>query len=161
MCACVCYNKIQMLRKKLKLTEIDEKSSKGKQKSIKSPSYWKGLYEIECRMNAQFNQINFIRGQVAAVYNPVEYAAELHCAYLEKYLTGPKNCLFIGMNPGPWGMVQTGVNTNLNLESLQIFLHIHHANIFMCSFRNINMPCFNLPNFDIILGTIWSCSSGT
>lgn len=97
-----------MLRKKLKLADIDEKSSKGLQKVAKT--YWQGLYAIECRMNEQFNQINFIKGQVAAVYNPIEYAAELHCAYLEKYLTGRKNCLFIGMNPGPWGMVQTGVN---------------------------------------------------
>lgn len=117
-----------MLRKKLKLQKYDnslqtdgsEENSdadnvKTKRKAIpvtstmKGNTFWKGFYEIECRLNDKLRSINFVRGQVAAVYNPVEYAAELHCAYLEKYLTGPKNVLFIGMNPGPWGMVQTGV----------------------------------------------------
>merc|ERR1719300_1376349 len=29
--------------------------------------------------------------------------------YLEKYVTGSKKILFVGLNPGPWGMCQTGV----------------------------------------------------
>lgn len=114
---------VKMLRRKLKLPDVDASSTEKKIKSSTSlssdasastsghdMSFWKGLYAIECRMNQQFERIDFIKGQVAAVYNPVVYAADLHCAYLEKYLHGPKNCLFIGMNPGPWGMVQTGVN---------------------------------------------------
>jgi single-strand selective monofunctional uracil DNA glycosylase len=46
---------------------------------------------------------------VACVYNPLEYAWEVHAAYLRKYGAGPKKVVFLGMNPGPWGMVQTGV----------------------------------------------------
>lgn len=46
---------------------------------------------------------------VACVYNPLEYARELHGAWLERYGRGKKEVLLVGMNPGPFGMVQTGV----------------------------------------------------
>ncbi|MFW6368795.1 MAG: single-stranded DNA-binding protein, partial [Spirochaetota bacterium] len=46
---------------------------------------------------------------VEFVYNPLEYAWLNHREYLETYGTGPKRTLFVGMNPGPWGMAQTGV----------------------------------------------------
>lgn len=43
------------------------------------------------------------------VYNPLEYAWEMHRLYLEKFITGEVKALFLGMNPGPYGMMQTGV----------------------------------------------------
>jgi len=43
------------------------------------------------------------------VYNPLEYAREPAEQYLEKYAGGQKEVLLLGMNPGPWGMAQTGV----------------------------------------------------
>ena len=46
---------------------------------------------------------------VACVYNPLEYAWDLHRAWLERFGRGPKEVLLVGMNPGPFGMVQTGV----------------------------------------------------
>lgn len=46
---------------------------------------------------------------VAAVYNPLIYARESHEAYLRRFGASPKRVLFLGMNPGPWGMAQTGV----------------------------------------------------
>lgn len=46
---------------------------------------------------------------VAHVYNPLEYAARPHHAYLRRYGEGRRRVLLVGMNPGPWGMVQTGV----------------------------------------------------
>jgi single-strand selective monofunctional uracil DNA glycosylase len=46
---------------------------------------------------------------VAYVYNPLVYAAEPHGQYLTRYGTGKKETVFVGMNPGPWGMAQTGV----------------------------------------------------
>ena len=46
---------------------------------------------------------------VAHVYNPLDYAWTAHEAYLRRYGAGPKRILFLGMNPGPFGMVQTGV----------------------------------------------------
>lgn len=46
---------------------------------------------------------------VTHVYNPLIYAAEPHREYLTRYGGGPKEVVFLGMNPGPWGMAQTGV----------------------------------------------------
>jgi single-strand selective monofunctional uracil DNA glycosylase len=46
---------------------------------------------------------------VAYVYNPLYYAWPVHEAYLRRFGTGPKQVLFVGMNPGPFGMLQTGV----------------------------------------------------
>ena len=46
---------------------------------------------------------------VSFVYNPLDYAWESHKSYLEKYGDGTGRVLLIGMNPGPWGMAQTGV----------------------------------------------------
>jgi len=46
---------------------------------------------------------------VTHVYNPLEYAARSHSLYLRRYGNGSKRVLFLGMNPGPFGMAQTGV----------------------------------------------------
>lgn len=43
------------------------------------------------------------------VYRPTEYAREIHEAYLEIWGAGRKRVVFLGMNPGPDGMGQTGV----------------------------------------------------
>ena len=46
---------------------------------------------------------------VAWVYNPLDYAWEIHEAYVRKWGASPRRVLMMGMNPGPWGMAQTGV----------------------------------------------------
>ena len=46
---------------------------------------------------------------VACVYNPLDYAYGAHRAYLARYCRPPAEVLLLGMNPGPFGMVQTGV----------------------------------------------------
>ena len=46
---------------------------------------------------------------VAYVYNPLEYARETHEQFLARYGNGSKRFVFLGMNPGPVGMAQTGV----------------------------------------------------
>ena len=43
------------------------------------------------------------------VYNPLEYAWGIHRQYLELAKGGKKKVVFLGMNPGPYGMAQTGV----------------------------------------------------
>jgi len=43
------------------------------------------------------------------VYNPLNYAWALVDQYLELAALAPKEAIFLGMNPGPWGMAQTGV----------------------------------------------------
>jgi single-strand selective monofunctional uracil DNA glycosylase len=46
---------------------------------------------------------------VAYVYDPTVYARATNRAYLERYGAGEKEVVFFGMNPGPFGMTQTGV----------------------------------------------------
>ncbi len=43
------------------------------------------------------------------VYNPLKYAWQTHHQYLQNYVRVSCKVLFLGMNPGPWGMAQTGV----------------------------------------------------
>ena len=45
----------------------------------------------------------------ACVYRPLEYAWKPHQRYLERFAKGKKRVVFLGMNPGPYGMAQTGV----------------------------------------------------
>jgi len=49
------------------------------------------------------------RPPVAYVYNPLDYAWSAHEIFLRKFGDGAKRVLFLGMNPGPFGMAQTGV----------------------------------------------------
>lgn len=46
---------------------------------------------------------------MAYVYNPLDYAGAIHDAYLKRYATRRGGVLLLGMNPGPYGMMQTGV----------------------------------------------------
>lgn len=46
---------------------------------------------------------------VAWVYRPLDYAWPVHQAYVERFGRAPKRVIFVGMNPGPFGMVQTGI----------------------------------------------------
>ncbi len=46
---------------------------------------------------------------VSVVYHPLEYARSTHEHYLRLYGNGSRRILLLGMNPGPWGMAQTGV----------------------------------------------------
>ena len=46
---------------------------------------------------------------VAYIYNPLEYAFTSYHHYLEEYGRNRREVILLGMNPGPWGMVQTGV----------------------------------------------------
>ncbi|HPO12594.1 MAG TPA: single-stranded DNA-binding protein [Candidatus Hydrogenedentes bacterium] len=46
---------------------------------------------------------------ITHVYNPLEYAWAPHRLYLQRYGQGAREILLVGMNPGPFGMAQTGV----------------------------------------------------
>lgn len=46
---------------------------------------------------------------VAFTYNPLTYAWAGHEQYIRRFGNGGKDVLYLGMNPGPFGMAQTGV----------------------------------------------------
>jgi single-strand selective monofunctional uracil DNA glycosylase len=66
------------------------------------------LTDIAKKLGQEVNRLRFAP-PVTHVYNPIDYAWDAHVQYLERYGKGPKEVLFLGMNPGPWGMAQTGV----------------------------------------------------
>jgi len=46
---------------------------------------------------------------VTHVYHVLAYAREPHEAYLRRFGAAPREVVLLGMNPGPFGMAQTGV----------------------------------------------------
>lgn len=60
------------------------------------------------KLNEDLENVVF-SSPVAFVYRPLEYAWTPHELYLKRYGSTPKRVLFLGMNPGPFGMTQTGV----------------------------------------------------
>ncbi len=46
---------------------------------------------------------------IAHVYDPLQYARAPYRAYVERYGATRKRVVLLGMNPGPFGMMQTGV----------------------------------------------------
>ena len=66
------------------------------------------LRAIDRKLSDRCDALSF-GAPVAYVYNPLSYARAAHEAYLKRYGQGTKEVLLLGMNPGPWGMAQTGV----------------------------------------------------
>ncbi|XP_043107168.1 single-strand-selective monofunctional uracil-DNA glycosylase 1 [Puntigrus tetrazona] len=62
----------------------------------------------ELELNARLRTLTFGK-PVRYTYNPLEYAWDTHRCYVEKYCQEGQSVLFLGMNPGPFGMAQTGV----------------------------------------------------
>lgn len=66
------------------------------------------LLAIADTLSAALAKLNF-EPPVSYVYNPLTYARAPYRLYVERYGTPPKEVLLFGMNPGPFGMTQTGV----------------------------------------------------
>lgn len=66
------------------------------------------LIETARRLGRHVQELSF-GAPVTHVYNPLSYAWEPHRRYLKRFGNGEREVVLLGMNPGPWGMVQTGV----------------------------------------------------
>lgn len=66
------------------------------------------LLSLESKLAEELGKITF-RLPIEYIYSPLEYAFNIHSMYVQKYCNTHKKILFLGMNPGPWGMSQTGV----------------------------------------------------
>jgi len=66
------------------------------------------LITVSRELSASVNRLSF-SAPITHVYNPLTYAQIVHEDYLSKFGNGQKRIVFWGMNPGPWGMAQTGV----------------------------------------------------
>ncbi len=66
------------------------------------------LVRISRDLSSELGKLRF-RAPITHVYDPLTYARAPHEAYLERWGSSPKEVVFVGMNPGPFGMAQTGV----------------------------------------------------
>jgi single-strand selective monofunctional uracil DNA glycosylase len=73
-----------------------------------SPAIASRLIAAACELRDAVDALPFAP-PVAFVYNPLSYAWQMHEAYLKEFGAGRKRVVFLGMNPGPFGMAQTGV----------------------------------------------------
>ena len=67
--------------------------------------------DLETILDDLLNELQALQFEdpVSHVYNPLKYARAPYMAYWNRYGKPPKEIVLIGMNPGPWGMSQTGV----------------------------------------------------
>ena len=75
---------------------------------MKSAATTGKLFTAAQELSAAVNRLKF-KPPVAYVGNPLDYAWSAHEQYLQKYGDSKKRVVFLGMNPGPFGMAQTGV----------------------------------------------------
>ncbi len=68
----------------------------------------KRLIAISRELSRRVDALTFSE-PVHIVYNPLKYAWKSHKRYIEKFGSGKGRVLLLGMNPGPWGMAQSGV----------------------------------------------------
>lgn len=90
---------------------------------------------VELELNVHLRRLSFSE-PVHYIYNPLEYAWEPHRCFVETYCRGGQSILFLGMNPGPFGMAQTGVRMcrqakeraqQLSLDSYIVKLAYFHS----------------------------------
>jgi len=68
----------------------------------------KDCIAIADRLRREVDRLTFSQ-PITHVYNPLDYAWEAHKLYLTTYGNSTKKVVLLGMNPGPFGMAQTGV----------------------------------------------------
>ncbi|MGB0952993.1 MAG: uracil-DNA glycosylase family protein [Planctomycetota bacterium] len=67
-----------------------------------------GLIEVDRELARQVDDLSFPE-PITHVYNPLVYARRPHEKFIKKYARKGTPALLLGMNPGPWGMAQTGI----------------------------------------------------
>ena len=60
------------------------------------------------KLTARVGRLKFA-APVTHIYNPLDYAWRAHEIYLRRFGDSTKRVIFLGMNPGPFGMAQTGI----------------------------------------------------
>ena len=73
-----------------------------------NPAFAARILEATAELRDQADRLEFA-DPVAFTYNPLDYAWDLHEQYVRRWGASPRRVLLLGMNPGPWGMAQTGV----------------------------------------------------
>ena len=72
------------------------------------PAITKKLIAAARELSTQVDRLKF-QPPVMHVYNPLDYAWPAHEEYLRRFGNSRKRIIFLGMNPGPFGMAQIGI----------------------------------------------------
>ncbi|XP_043254981.1 single-strand selective monofunctional uracil DNA glycosylase [Colletes gigas] len=95
--------------KRIKMSVNDDSDTENESKSEETlVDISEQLLSLESNLASELRKIKFGL-PVKYVYSPLEYAYDTHKMYVKAYCCTAKKILFLGMNPGPWGMSQTGV----------------------------------------------------
>ncbi|HYG23334.1 MAG TPA: uracil-DNA glycosylase family protein [Verrucomicrobiae bacterium] len=73
-----------------------------------SDAVCRDLLEAADNLRHAVDQLKFAP-PVSHVYNPLQYAGAAYEVYLRRFGNTRKRVLFLGMNPGPFGMMQVGI----------------------------------------------------
>ena len=82
----------------------------------------RGLIAAAKQLRSRLDLLQF-SSPATWVYNPLHYAWSAQETYLNWYGGGPCRVFLLGMNPGPWGMAQTGVPFG-EIDSVRGYLKI-------------------------------------
>ncbi len=77
-------------------------------KSKSTDSATTAVLAAAAKMRDRVDELDFSQS-IPWVYNPLKYAWAAHQQYVQHYARSSARVLLLGMNPGPWGMAQTGV----------------------------------------------------
>jgi single-strand selective monofunctional uracil DNA glycosylase len=113
------------------------------------------LIESARHLREAVDKLQFAR-PVSHVYDPLDYAWDAHAAYLRQYATGRRRVVFLGMNPGPFGMAQTGVPFG-EISAVRDWLGIHEK-IGKPAVEHPLRPVqgFNCPRSEVSGQRLWS-----
>ena len=75
---------------------------------------------------------------VVSVYNPLRYAQHGFTQYM-KFSEGRKRVVLLGINPGPWGMAQTGIPFG-EINAVKNFMGIREISITPPENQNVSDP---------------------
>lgn len=109
-----------MLRKKLKMEPLFDENTNNQIDQIIYPvphvphtdfatKYLAIEQELSLELEHWLKNTDLKKWNIYYVYQPLIYASEPHELFVRKYCNAPKKILFLGINPGPFGMSQTGV----------------------------------------------------
>lgn len=85
-------------------------SSELRHLTVPAKSVAERFFQVQVWLSRQLQSLSF-HDPVHTIYDPLEYAAGVYYQFVHRFCQTPKAVLMLGMNPGPWGMAQTGVQT--------------------------------------------------
>ncbi|XP_056418778.1 single-strand selective monofunctional uracil DNA glycosylase isoform X4 [Hyla sarda] len=114
-----------------------------------------GFLQVELELNLKLGNLRF-QDPVKYVYNPLLYAWDPHENYVRTYCQSRKEVLFLGMNPGPFGMAQTGVPFG-EVKHVRDWLKIG-GNVYKPEIEHPKRPIrgFDCPNSEVSGARFWS-----